>query len=69
MDGEAWAAPRPSVRRSLAFRLLLRLLSANWTWGRLSIVLPDGAAHQLVGRESGRICLGPVGGGALERAA
>ena len=61
MDGEAWAAPRPSVRRSLAFRLLLRLLSANWTWGRLSIVLPDGAAHQLVGRESGHSAVLSIG--------
>jgi len=53
LDGEAWAAPRPSVRRPPAFHLLLRLLSANWTWGRLSIVLPDGAIHQLGGQTSG----------------
>jgi cyclopropane-fatty-acyl-phospholipid synthase len=53
LDGEAWAAPGQNVLRPAFFKLLLRLLSANWTWGRLSIVLPDGANHHLVGRESG----------------
>lgn len=33
--------------------LLVHLLSANWTWGRLTLVLPDGARHQLMGRTSG----------------
>lgn len=33
--------------------LLLRLLSANWTWGRLTLLLPDGARHQLTGRLPG----------------
>jgi len=33
--------------------LLLRLLSANWTWGRLTLVLPDGGRHQLAGRTDG----------------
>lgn len=33
--------------------LLLRLLSANWTWGRLTLVLPDGANRQLNGRSPG----------------
>jgi len=33
--------------------LLVRLLSANWTWGRLTLLLPDGARHQLTGRTSG----------------
>ncbi len=33
--------------------LLVRLLSANWTWGRLTLVLPDGARHQLTGQTSG----------------
>jgi cyclopropane-fatty-acyl-phospholipid synthase len=31
------------------FRLFLRLLSSNWAWGSLSLVLPDGTRHQLVG--------------------
>src|SRR5690348_9929266 len=53
LDGEVGVAPRPAVWRPPAFRLLLRLLAANWTWGRLSIVLPDGATHRLVGREGG----------------
>ena len=33
--------------------LFLRLLSANWTWGRLTLVLPDGARHQLTGASPG----------------
>ena len=33
--------------------LLLRLLSSNWTWGRLTLVLPDGASRQLTGRSPG----------------
>lgn len=41
---------RPS---SPLFGLLLRLLSANWTWGRLTLVLPDGSHHRLVGKEEG----------------
>ncbi|MET4682672.1 cyclopropane-fatty-acyl-phospholipid synthase family protein [Brevundimonas faecalis] len=37
--------------------LFLRLLSANWTWGRLTLVLPDGARHQLTGRLPGHAAL------------
>lgn len=33
--------------------LLLRLLSSNWTWGRLTLVLPDGSSRQLTGRSPG----------------
>ena len=33
--------------------LFLRLLSSNWTWGRLKLVLPDGSCHQLVGGQHG----------------
>lgn len=33
--------------------LLLRLLSSNWTWGRLTLVLPDGTNRQLSGRSPG----------------
>lgn len=40
-------------RRGGVFDLLLRLLAANWTWGRLTLVLPDGSTRQLVGREPG----------------
>ncbi|MNQ57733.1 Cyclopropane-fatty-acyl-phospholipid synthase [compost metagenome] len=35
------------------FDLLLRLLSSNWTWGRLTLVLPDGSHRRLAGREPG----------------
>jgi len=38
---------------SPVFGLLLRLLSANWTWGRLTLVLPDGSHRRLVGKEPG----------------
>jgi len=33
--------------------LLLRLLAANWTFGRLTVQLPGGATHVLEGREPG----------------
>lgn len=33
--------------------LLVRLLSANWAWGRLTIVLPGGERHHLTGRTCG----------------
>lgn len=33
--------------------LLLRLLSSNWTWGHLTVCLPDGTQHQLNGRVEG----------------
>ena len=39
--------------RSSVFDLLLRLLSANWTWGRLTLILPDGSHRRLVGRQPG----------------
>src|SRR5690606_12250820 len=38
---------------SAVFGLLLRLLSSNWTWGRLTLVLPDGTSRQLSGKEPG----------------
>jgi cyclopropane-fatty-acyl-phospholipid synthase len=38
---------------SQVFDLLLRLLSANWTWGRLTLVLPDGTQRWLTGKEPG----------------
>lgn len=37
--------------------VLVRLLSANWTWGRLTLVLPDGSRHQLAGQTSGHAAL------------
>ncbi|WP_312814866.1 cyclopropane-fatty-acyl-phospholipid synthase family protein [Brevundimonas sp.] len=38
---------------SPVLNLLLRLLSSNWTWGHLTIWLPDGTVHQLKGRVEG----------------
>lgn len=38
---------------SPVLNLLLRLLSSNWTWGHLTICLPDGTVHQLKGRVEG----------------
>ena len=35
------------------FGLFLRLLSANWTWGQLTLVLPDGSIRQLFGKQPG----------------
>lgn len=42
---------RPGV--PAGFGLLLRLLSANWSWGRLEVRLPNGANHLLDGKEAG----------------
>jgi cyclopropane-fatty-acyl-phospholipid synthase len=42
---------------SALFRLFLRLLSSNWTWGRLTLVLPDGTSHQLTGIEPGHVAV------------
>lgn len=44
----AAAGPRSGV-----FDLFLRLLGANWTWGRLTLMLPDGSTRRLTGREPG----------------
>jgi cyclopropane-fatty-acyl-phospholipid synthase len=46
-------APRPPA----VFGLLLRLLAANWTWGRLTVVFPNGAQRDLEGRRAGRAAL------------
>ncbi|MDP1912725.1 cyclopropane-fatty-acyl-phospholipid synthase family protein [Brevundimonas sp.] len=35
------------------FTLLLRLLAANWTFGRLTVLLPNGEVHQLDGARPG----------------
>jgi cyclopropane-fatty-acyl-phospholipid synthase len=35
------------------FALLLRLLAANWTVGRLTLLLPNGQTHQLEGSQPG----------------
>ena len=44
---------KDSRQTSGVFGLLLRLLSANWTWGRLTLVLPDGTSRQVHGSEPG----------------
>jgi len=40
-------------RRWPVLDLALRLLSSNWTWGRLTVVLPDGTSRQLNGATPG----------------
>ena len=35
------------------FDYFMRLLSSNWTWGRLTLVLPDGIHRRLVGKQAG----------------
>jgi len=52
MTTTLYGAPR-AAPSSAVFDLALRLLSSNWTWGRLTIVLPDGTTRQLSGREPG----------------
>lgn len=44
---------REAGTSSAVFGLLLRLLSSKWTWGRLTLVLPDGSSRQLSGKEPG----------------
>ena len=50
VTAEAHAAP---ARTPPVFALLLRLLSDNWTWGRLTLTLPNGEVHQLEGHTPG----------------
>lgn len=49
-------APLAPVRPMDAFGagLFMRLLSASWNTGRLTVTLPDGSTHHLEGREPGR---------------
>lgn len=42
-----------AARTPRGFGLLLRLLAANWTYGRLSVQLPNGEVHQLDGARPG----------------
>ena len=41
------------ARAPRGFTLLSRLLAANWTFGRLTVLLPNGEIHQLVGPQPG----------------
>ena len=50
VTAEAHAVP---ARTPPVFALLLRLLSDNWTWGRLTLTLPNGQVHQLEGQTPG----------------
>lgn len=47
-DIEAVASRTPRV-----FAMLLRLLAANWTFGRLTVQLPNGETHVLQGKQPG----------------
>jgi len=42
-----------AARTPRGFTLLLRLLAANWTFGRLTVLLPNGETHQLEGTQPG----------------
>ena len=42
-----------AARTPRGFTLLLRLLAANWTFGRLTVLLPNGETHQLDGHQPG----------------
>lgn len=53
-------AARPDVpfagaerRFSPVLDMVMRLLSSNWSWGRLTLVLPDGTHRQLEGKSPG----------------
>ena len=53
-------APHPRARPASAaartprgFSLLLHLLAANWTYGRLTVLLPNGETHRLEGAQPG----------------
>ena len=42
-----------AARTPRGFTLLLRLLANNWTFGRLTVLLPNGETHQLDGPQPG----------------
>lgn len=42
-----------TARTPRGFTLLLRLLANNWTFGRLTVLLPNGEVHQLEGTQPG----------------
>nr|WP_244999737.1 cyclopropane-fatty-acyl-phospholipid synthase family protein [Brevundimonas nasdae] len=44
-------------KTSPVMALLVRLLSANWSWGRLTLVLPDGSHHHLTGQTPGHAAI------------
>ena len=48
-------AERPDIaaRTPRGFSLLLRLLASNWTFGRLTVILPNGTVHKLEGTQPG----------------
>jgi len=48
-------AERPEIaaRTPRGFSLLLRLLASNWTFGRLTVILPNGEIHKLEGTQPG----------------
>ncbi len=41
------------ARTPRGFALLLRLLTRNWTYGRLTVLLPNGETHRLEGEQPG----------------
>jgi cyclopropane-fatty-acyl-phospholipid synthase len=48
------ADPASAVARTpRGFSILLRLLAANWTFGRLTVLLPNGETHQIDGPRPG----------------
>ena len=42
-----------AARTPTGFGILLRLLAANWSIGRLTVRLPNGAVHELKGKNAG----------------
>ncbi|GGL10072.1 cyclopropane-fatty-acyl-phospholipid synthase [Caulobacter sp. Root656] len=53
MNDLSHAALAPAPRRQTLFHAFVDLLSANWTWGELTIVERGGARHHLVGKVAG----------------
>lgn len=45
--------PNDGTKSTSVLGVFLRLLSANWNWGRLTVVLPNGARHQIDGKHPG----------------
>ncbi|MCA3717014.1 MAG: SAM-dependent methyltransferase, partial [Brevundimonas sp.] len=46
-------AQATTKRTPRVFSLLVRLLSANWTYGTLTLTLPNGEVHRLEGATPG----------------
>lgn len=53
MSTTFYDSPSDARKITPVLDLVMRLLSSNWSWGRLTVVLPDGTDRQLCGQTPG----------------